>query len=235
MESILLVEDDLEWARALKEKLSEKDTYQVRHARSAEEALEEIQSHPQDLLIVDWMLPEMNGPRLIEGLREAGNDTPILMLTVRRGTKDLVRGLENGADDYMTKPADFDELEARVKALLRRPPRWKPIDELTVGPLKVKPARREALLGGKLLDLRRKEFDLLLLLADREPHVVTRETLAERVWGTEHASDNSIDVTISALRKKMHDVLGKTSGALQLETTRGVGYRLLAEDRAATS
>jgi DNA-binding response OmpR family regulator len=133
------------------------------------------------------------------------------------------------------KPFDFEELEARVKALLRRPPEWKPIDRLSVGPLTVNSARRQAVLTGGVLDLRKKEFDLLLLLVDNEPDVVTRSVIAERIWGTEHVSDNSIDVTVSGLRKKISDALVETSGSLQLETARGVGYRLTRQDRAPTS
>jgi DNA-binding response OmpR family regulator len=239
MDSILLVEDDLQLAEELKERLSQSGSqngsFDLRHAESAEEALDQIQGERPDLLIVDWILPKMNGPRFIEELRESGERAPIIKLTVRDSTKDRVRGLESGADDYVTKPFDFKELEARIRALLRRPPEWKPIDRLSVGPLTVNSARRQAVLTGGVLDLRKKEFDLLLLLVDNEPDVVTRSVIAERIWGTEHVSDNSIDVTVSGLRKKISDALVETSGSLQLETARGVGYRLTRQDRAPTS
>lgn len=228
MKLILLVEDDPEVARTLENRLTRGRPYQIHHVESAEEALVKTSSHRYDLMIVDWMLPEMNGPRLIEELREEGYATPILMLTVRDSVEDRVRGLESGADDYMTKPFEFKELEARVRALLRRPPEWTKLDEVTVGPLSINTARREALLDGKLLDLRKKEFDLLRLLADQQPDVVSRSVIAERVWGSEFVSDNSIDVTVSGLRKKMKDALGDER--VRLETVRGVGYRLKVDD-----
>jgi len=230
MKLILLVEDDTELAQTLENRLTRNDPYQVHHAESAEEALEKTANHRYDLMIVDWMLPEMNGPRLIEELREEGYATPVLMLTVRDELDDLVRGLESGADDYMTKPFEFEELQARVRALLRRPPEWTTIDEIEVGPLRINTARREAELEREFLDLRKKEFDLLRLLADQEPDVVSRSVIAERVWGSEFVSDNSIDVTVSGLRKKMGDALGEDDDTVRLETVRGVGYRLMIEN-----
>jgi DNA-binding response OmpR family regulator len=230
MKLVLLVEDDPEMAKTLENGLTRSNPLQIHHAESAEEALEKTEDHRYDLMLVDWMLPEMNGPRLIEELREEGYATPILMLTVRESTEDLVRGLESGADDYLTKPFDFEELEARVRALLRRPPEWKTLDQVTAGPLTINTARREADLAGELLDLRKKEFDLLRLLADKEPDVVSRNVIAERVWGAEFVSDNSIDVTVSGLRKKMADILGEEDDTVRLETVRGVGYRLMVND-----
>lgn len=226
MKLALLVEDDLDLANTIEAQLTRSNPLEVHQVESAEEALEQAASHRYDLLVVDWMLPEMNGPRLIEELRDEGYATPALILTARDEVEDLVRGLESGADDYMSKPFDMEELEARARALLRRPPNWSTLDKVSVGPLEINTARREAVLDDVLLDLRKKEFDLLRLLADKVPDVVSRDVIAERVWGSEFVSDNSIDVTISGLRNKIDDVLGEDNDILRLETVRGVGYRL---------
>jgi DNA-binding response OmpR family regulator len=231
MKLILLVEDEPKLARTLEKGLNRDGPYRIHHVTSAEEALSKTESHRYDAMIVDWLLPEMNGPELIEDLRDEGYSTPILMLTVRDSVEDRVKGLESGADDYLTKPFSMEEVQARVRALLRRPAEWADIDEITVGPLQVDSARQEARMSGKILDLRKKEFDLLRLLADREPNVVSRTVIAERVWGSEFVSDNSIDVTVSGLRKKLEGAKNGEGHDMRLETVRGVGYRLMvAED-----
>lgn len=229
MKLILLVEDEPKLARTVENGLSKDGPYRIHHVTSAEEALVKTAAHRYDVLIVDWMLPEMNGPELIKKLRREDYAAPILMLTVRDSIEDRVTGLESGADDYLTKPFSLDELKARVRALLRRPVEWSALDEITVGPLEVSTATQEARISGETLDLRKKEFDLLRLLAEREPNVVSRTVIAERVWGSEFVSDNSIDVTISGLRKKMDNAM--TNGErVRLETVRGVGYRLQVDN-----
>ena len=230
MKLILLVEDDPKLARTLETGLKRDGPYRIHHVTSAEDALEETENHRYDAMIVDWLLPEMNGPELIEDLRSEGYATPILMLTVRDSVEDRVKGLESGADDYLTKPFSMEEVQARVRALLRRPAEWASIDEITVGPLQVNSATQEARVYDEILDLRKKEFDLLRLLADREPNVVSRNVIAERVWGSEFVSDNSIDVTISGLRKKLENAKNGRDKGMRLETVRGVGYRLMVED-----
>jgi DNA-binding response OmpR family regulator len=230
MKLILIVEDDEKLARTLEKGLKREGDYRVHHVTSAEDALEQTADHRYDTMIVDWLLPEMNGPELIEDLRDEGYATPILMLTVRDSVEDRVKGLESGADDYLTKPFSMEEVQARVRALLRRPAEWASVDEITVGPLTVNSAMQEAEAFGTRLDLRKKEFDLLRLLADREPNVVSRSVIAERVWGSEYVSDNSIDVTVSGLRKKLEDAKDGREEGLHLETVRGVGYRLMVEE-----
>lgn len=226
MKLILLVEDDQEMARTVRNGLTKDGPYRVHHVSSAEEALVKTSAHRYDVVIVDWLLPEMNGPELVEEVRDEGYAAPILMLTVRDGVDDIVKGLESGADDYLTKPFSLEELRARVRALLRRPAEWTRLDETTVGPLTVSTATQEAHIQEQRLELRKKEFDLLRLLADEEPNVVSRNVIAERVWGSEFVSDNSIDVTVSGLRKKMNEAMGENGSAVRLETVRGVGYRL---------
>ena len=230
MKLILLVEDENKLAKTLEKGLSRDGPYRIHHASSAEEALEKTDERRYDAMVVDWLLPEMNGPELIEDLRRKEYTTPILMLTVRDSVEDRVKGLESGADDYLTKPFSMEEVKARVRALLRRPAEWADIDEIAVGPLEVDSARQEARAFDKMLDLRKKEFDLLRLLADREPNVVSRNVIAERVWGSEYVSDNSIDVTVSGLRKKLEDAKNGADNDMRLETVRGVGYRLMVEE-----
>lgn len=230
MKLILLVEDEPKLARTLEKGLKRDGPYRIHHVTSAEEALTKTSTHRYDAMIVDWLLPEMNGPELIEDLRSEEYATPILMLTVRDSVEDRVKGLESGADDYLTKPFSMDEVKARVRALLRRPAEWAGVDEITVGTLEVDSARQEARMGDHILDLRKKEFDLLRLLADREPNVVSRTVIAERVWGSEFVSDNSIDVTVSGLRKKLEEAKNGTGTDMRLETVRGVGYRLMTDE-----
>lgn len=229
MKLILIIEDDEKLARTLEKGLKREGPYRIHHVTSAEDALEQTAEHRYDAMIVDWLLPEMNGPELIEDLRDEGYATPILMLTVRDSVEDRVKGLESGADDYLTKPFSMEEVQARVRALLRRPAEWASVDEIAVGPLQVDSATQEAQVFGKRLDLRKKEFDLLRLLADREPNVVSRSVIAERVWGSEFVSDNSIDVTVSGLRKKLENAKNGDDG-MHLETVRGVGYRLMVDE-----
>lgn len=227
MKLVLLVEDEMELADTLVDGL-ETHGYRVHHAPDAEEALVQTAVHKYDAMIVDWMLPGMNGPELIEELREKDYPAPVLMLTVRDSVEDRVHGLESGADDYLTKPFSFDELLARIRALLRRPTEWSTIDELRIGSLHIDTATREVAIHEQSIELRKKEFDLLRLLVERSPAVVSRSVIAERVWGSEFVSDNAIDVTVSGLRQHMQDAQGDENG-IQLETVRGVGYRLHAD------
>lgn len=224
MKLVLLVEDETELADTLIDGL-ESNGFRAHHASDAEEALVQTESHRYDVVIMDWMLPGKNGPALVQELRERDYAAPILMLTVRDSVEDRVEGLESGADDYLTKPFSFEELMARLRALLRRPANWKTIDDLEVGPLEISASTREVRIFDHEVDLRKKEFDLLRLLAEQAPSVVSRTAIAERVWGTEYVSDNAIDVTVSGLRQRMDEAMGE-DGPVRLETIRGVGYRL---------
>lgn len=173
-----------------------------------------------DLAIVDWMLPDGDGLEVCKHLRRADFEGPILMLTARGEIKDRVQALDLGADDYLTKPFDMDELLARVRALSRRAPRLAALD---VGPIHLDMGRRNAFADGKLLDLTDREFDLLAYLARRRGQPVTKSDLVEHVWDAAEVVPNVVEVHVSRLRDK----LGKH--ASMIETLRGTGYRMRTE------
>lgn len=230
--TILLVEDALDLARVIQREL-ENEGYRVQHATSGRQALDlHSREHP-DLLILDWMLPEMDGLAVLRNLRGSGSFTPVMMLTARSEEVDRVVGLEVGADDYLTKPFSMRELVARVHALLRRveniqqmlaadrAPQSAP---LRYGILILDPASYHATLQGEELDLTRTEFDLLGLLMRSPGRAFSRNYLLEAVWGGNYvAGDRSVDNAILRLRKKL-GLLGDS-----VETVWGIGYRLRPE------
>lgn len=228
---LLLIEDEKRLSASLKEGLEEEGyTVDVAEDGRTGEAL--ALANAYDALIVDWRLPEQDGKTVIEHLRAAGRQVPILMLTALSDLDHRVAGLDAGADDYLPKPFKFEELLARLRALLRRPPLATQEQVLRQGALELDTRRREAVLGDERLDLRPKEYALLEDLLRHPDEVLSRTVIAERVWGDPfYVTDNVIDVTISSLRQKLADAQ-RTAGndaALRIETIRGVGYRLVAE------
>lgn len=215
---LLLVEDDRKLGPLLVRVLSTHG-YSVSLARSATEA-RSARAAELDLAVVDWMLPDDDGLEVCAHLRRDDFDGPILMLTARGETKDRVQALDLGADDYLTKPFEMDELLARLRALLRRGPRIGAVD---VGDLHIDIARRNAFAGGKLLALTGRELDFLAYLARRPGRPVTKADLLENVWDAEEIVPNVVEVHVSRLRDKLGD------HAWVIETLRGVGYRLRTE------
>ena len=180
-----------------------------------------------DLIVCDWMLPGQSGPALVKRLRVADVATPVLMLTSLADVEDRVHGLDAGADDYLTKPFSFEELFARIRALLRRQASIKEETHLEAGPLSLDVRRRTVFVDGAPLDLRAKEYSLMELLMRNRSSVLTRTVIAERVWGTAlGVTDDVINTTISSLRRKLKDALKSTgeAGAAEIRTIRGVGY-----------
>ncbi|KQQ36271.1 PhoB family transcriptional regulator [Duganella sp. Leaf126] len=216
---ILLVEDDHKAARLLARGLEE-EGFRVRVAHDAQEAAAPAGF---DLAILDWMMPGKDGVTLCAEWRQAGHDLPVLMLTARDAVADRITGLNTGADDYLTKPFVFDELLARVRALLRRFDRAQPA-VLRVADLTLDARTRTAIRAGTDFALTTKEYALLELLMRHAGTVVTRLQLAEQVWHADLiAIDNLIDVHIKNLRRKVD-----TPGAAPLiETVRGRGFRLV--------
>ena len=222
MATVLVVEDEPGIADFIRRGLSYKG-YSVRVAHSGEEALELAQEQLPDLVILDLMLPGMDGVEVCRRLREA-DAVPIVMLTARDAVADKVAGLEAGADDYITKPFAFEELLARVRAALRRrAPAGE--DVIRVSDLVVSPASREVRRGDRKIELTAREYDLLEFLARHAGEVVNKETIFEKVWGYDfEIESDAIKVYISYLRKKLN-----AGGEPDLvHSVRGVGYILKA-------
>jgi len=222
-ELILLVDDEpsiTELARMY----FERDGFRIQEASDGESALEAAVKHKPALIVLDVMLPKVDGFDVCRRLRSAGNDVPIIMLTARDEDIDKILGLELGADDYLTKPFNPRELVARVKAILRRSESKKDSDDKPIhrGDLMIDPATREARLSSRTLDLRAQEFDLLLTLAESPGRVFSREQLLQLAWGFDYyGQTRTVDVHIAHLRKKLD------GGSVKIETVTGVGYKLV--------
>ncbi len=223
---LLLIEDEIRLASSLKRGLEE-EGYQVDHTPSGREGEQMALANAYDILIVDWRLPDQDGKTIIELLRQKGRNYPILMLTALDDIDHRVAGLNAGADDYLPKPFKFEELLARLRALLRRPPLASQVHQLNLADLELDTQRHTARLCGQLLDLRPKEFALLADFLRHPDEVLSRTVIAERVWGDPfYTSDNVIDVTISNLRQKLGEAQHIQAGCSvpRIETVRGVGY-----------
>ncbi len=217
---ILVVEDDNHIAQLLRAYL-EREGFETHVARDGREGLRMFGEIEPDLVVLDLMLPGLHGRDVCRAIRTR-SATPILMLTALDDERDVVEGLDLGADDYITKPFKPPVLMARVRSALRRsngPTNL--IQEIVIGNLLIRPEERTASVGGKDLELRAKEFDLLLSLASRPGVVLTRESLLRQVWGREYDVDTrTIDVHINRLRSRLAEC------DAEIETVRGVGYRL---------
>jgi len=222
--AILIVDDDQAVRDALRRALGLQG-YDVELARDGEEGLLKLRSNPNavDLLIVDILMPRLDGLEMTRRLRADGNSVPILMLTARDEVSDRVAGLEAGADDYLVKPFALEELVARVRALLRRLGADEAASTLTFDDLELNTGTREVRRGEESLVLTRTEFALLELFMRNPRQVLTRSVIFDRVWGYDFGyGSNSLDVYISYLRKKT-EAGGK---ARLIHTVRGVGYAL---------
>ena len=212
---ILVAEDEADLARTLRKALSE-DGYAVDCTPNGDTALEKASVIPYDTILLDVMLPGRNGLEVLSALRARGIRTPVLILTARDGVDDKVRGLNVGADDYMTKPFALTELLARVRALIRRASP-EPVNELVAGPLVVDTCARVVRQHGTAIDLTAREYAILELLARRKGRVVTRSAIYDHVYNEgEDTLSNVVDVFIAALRRKL--------GADVIRTRRGHGY-----------
>ena len=221
MAKILLIEDEERIARFVELELTH-EGYEVEKAYDGRAGLALAESGRHDLVLLDIMLPELNGLEVLRRLRK-GSSVPIIMLTARDAVMDKVSGLDMGADDYITKPFQIEELLARIRAALRKRAADAPSPLLTCGPVALDPARRSVTCQGQSLELTNREFTLLMTLMENKSIVLTRETLLERVWGYEYMGEtNVVDVYIRYLRAK----LDEASGVKLIHTVRGVGYAI---------
>jgi len=221
---ILVAEDDVRLAAVLKDSLTEAGWQAdvVHDGRSAYERL--LADTTYDVALLDWMLPRMDGIAVTQRLHSLGLSTPILMLTARADVRDRVDGLDAGADDYLPKPFDLDELLARLRALYRRGS-FAGEAPVQVGDLSVDPIARRVRRGDSDVSLSAREFDILHLLASHAGEVITRLTILDQVWdGETDLRSNVIDVHLAAIRSK----IDKPFGTDTITTLRGVGYRLEA-------
>lgn len=229
---LLIVEDEIKLANYLRKGLTE-EGYVVDAVHDGVDGLHYAMEQQYDLLILDQMLPGIDGLSLLTALRRS-KDTPVLMLTARTPVDDRVRGLQSGADDYLTKPFAFSELVARVEVLLRRSSRKSNGAELpsavALADLEIDLLRRRATRAGQRIDLTPKEFNLLALLLRRQGEVLSRTEIAEQVWDmTFDSNTNIVDVAVGRLRAKVDTPFASSL----IHTVRGMGYVL--EDRTRRS
>ncbi|PYI56956.1 response regulator transcription factor [Paenibacillus flagellatus] len=229
--SILVVEDEPTLARLLSYNLSQ-EGYRTTLIDHGGEGLQAALQHPFDLIILDIMLPGMNGFEVLAKLRQKGVKTPVIILTARNAEEEVVQGLKAGADDYITKPFGVAELLARVSAVMRRTGADEPpvADEpeagkvIQVADLKIYPEKYEVVLNGEQIQLRPKEFEVLLYLVQRPGVVVTRDDLMNIVWGFDYVGgQRTVDVHVSSLRKKLE----MNQETVQIDSIRGLGYKLV--------
>jgi len=219
---ILVVEDDHMLREAVVTVLKE-DEYIIEETSNGEEGLYLALQGIHDLLILDIMLPEINGLEIVKRLRLQGNSVPILLLTAKDSVQDRVIGLNSGADDYLVKPFAVQELLARVKALLRRVGMGGKEGELSYGDISINPKMKDGFIGKEALQLTSKEYELLEYLLLNQGHILTREQIFDRIWGFESETTIGIvDLYIHYLRKKITAHKGETL----IQTIRGAGFMM---------
>lgn len=225
MPSSILVADDEKHIVQLVKLYLTNEGYRVETAADGQEALDKAKRLQPDLVVLDLMMPRLDGWEVCRRLRKESN-VPVIMLTARTDDVDKIVGLELGADDYVTKPFNPRELVARVKAVLRRSQANRDQDvTIDTGNIHIDLARHDVRVAGKQVQLRAKEFDLLVALAQENGRVLTREALLSRVWGYEYLGDSrTVDVHVTWLRDKLSE-----STAL-IQTVRGLGYKLVPPD-----
>jgi DNA-binding response OmpR family regulator len=214
---VLVVEDDKKLADLLLRALSE-EGYRVDVAGEGASVVERVSTGGYNLVVLDWMLPDVDGVTVCRRLRDARASVPVLMLTARGDVKDRVAGLDAGADDYLVKPFEIEELLARIRAIGRR---GVDVTKLRAGAIEVDRVARQVRIGGSLLSLTAREYGILVYLVEHAGRAVSRSELLQNVWETTHdPGTNVVEVHVSRLREKLG------AHAATIETVRGQGYRL---------
>lgn len=226
-ELILLVDDEPSIVQLARLYL-ERDGFRIESAADGEAALDQIARNHPALVVLDVMLPKLDGFEVCRRLRALQSSPAVLMLTARDEDIDKILGLELGADDYLTKPFNPRELVARVKAILRRGERAAAANDpspIQLGDLSIDPASREVHLDSQALNLRTQEFDLLLTLAEHRGRVLSREQILQKAWGFDfYGQTRTVDVHVAHLRRKLEE------SRVKIETVTGVGYKLIVGD-----
>lgn len=235
---ILVIEDEPTLARLLSYNLSQ-EGYEIQVIDHGAEGLQAAMQQRFDLIILDIMLPGMNGFEVLFKLRQKGDKTPVIILTARNAEDEVVQGLRHGADDYITKPFGVAELLARVSAVMRRTQNGDVLQAkenandkvIGMGEMLIYPERYEVSLHGETIPLRPKEFEVLLYLMQRPGIVITRDDLMNVVWGFDYiGGQRTVDVHVSSLRKKLE----MNQQTVQIESIRGVGYKLVVHQPKKT-
>ncbi|WP_102346187.1 response regulator transcription factor [Bacillus sp. Marseille-P3661] len=221
--NILLAEDDLQLGELIRFMLMKKAGYKVDWVMDGEDAYEYVKVSYYDVLILDWMMPNGDGTSVCRKLRSEGYSRAILMLTAKDAVEDRINGLDAGADDYLIKPFEIEELLARLRALTRR--NYAPIieDQIAIHGLVINRTSQKVIQGKEEIQLSPREFQLLDLLVQNKGQVLPREVILDRIWGFDaDVSTKTIDATIKLLRKKLN-IVGKQD---LLQSIRGVGYKV---------
>jgi DNA-binding response OmpR family regulator len=221
---VLVIEDEAKVVDFIRKGLEE-EGYTVTPAYNGKQGLDLLNVHKYDIVLLDLMIPEIEGLKVLRNMRAWGINTPVLIITAKSSKEDVVRGLDTGSDDYLTKPFSFEELLARMRALLRRSAA-REANTVKYGELTLNPRNRTLSKGVKEAELTEKEFLIMELLMKNSERPLTRREIAEYVWQNTTDSTNIVDVYINFLRKKIESVTPKK----YIQTVRGIGYTLKEED-----
>ena len=223
---ILVIEDEYSLADAISETLK-KENFDVTIIQNGEDGEDEALTGIYDLILLDIMLPKKNGFEILNSIKSEKVDTPVIILTAKSEIYDKLNGLENGADDYITKPFHMKELVARIKVVLKRTANIEDTNCLEVGDLKLDLGKGEIKSGENKIAINGKELDLLEILMINKNQIVTREVLTDKIWGYDSDAEyNTIEVYVSFLRKK----LKLLNSNVKIKTVRGIGYKVEVEN-----